>query len=115
MSALDDLYIRFDGFDALDFVPVVDVDLGEAYEWDEFHAWYSPSRRAFFWASGSGCSCNSFGDELTSLDDFENGQSRADVMAAVNRYFDGQYMDRPQERVAALHTINAFRANDVIR
>ncbi|AXA97611.1 hypothetical protein [Microbacterium sp. PM5] len=115
MSTLDDHYIQFEGSDDLDFVPVVDVDLGESYEWDEFHAWYSPSRRAYFWASGAGCSCNSFADDLRSLDDFENGRARADVMAALNRYFDGQYYDRSQQRADALYTVNAFRPTEATR
>ena len=29
--------------------------------------------RRFFWASGSGCSCNSWGEDLRTEGDFENG------------------------------------------
>lgn len=99
----------FKGLDALDFVPVASVSFGGGYDWDEFHAWYSPSRRMFFWASGSGCSCNSIGDDICSVDDLENGRDRRDVMAAIGRYFDDRYGDKPGDRVEALGEINAFR------
>lgn len=101
---------RFKGdLKSLDFVPVVSVDFGGGYDWDEFHAWYSPSRRVFFWTSGAGCSCNSISDDIYSIDDLENGRERADVMAAVRSYFDGRYDDKPGDRVEALAEVNAFR------
>jgi hypothetical protein len=31
----------------LDWIEVVDVELAGGYEWDEFHAWYSPSQRVY--------------------------------------------------------------------
>lgn len=111
MSAkqLTDVVYDFEGLYDLDFIPVVSVDLGISYEWDEFHAWFSPSRQMYFWGSGSGCSCNSFADGFRSIQDFENGRERSDVMAALNRYFDAQYENHPQERVAALYDVNSFR------
>lgn len=98
--------------DPMDLVPVTSVNLGGGYDWDEFHAWYSPSRRVYYWASDSGCSCNSFGDGLDSIDDFENGRSRADVMAGANRYFDDQDTNPAQERVRVLHEINSFNEKE---
>lgn len=98
--------------EGLDFVPVVSVDLGESYEWDEFYAWYSPSRRAYFWISGSGCSCNSIHDDVGSLDDFENGRARSDVMAALNAYFDSRYRVSNSDRAAALYEVNSFRPSE---
>lgn len=80
---------------SLDFVPVVSVDFGGGYDWDEFHAWYSPSRRVYFWTSGAGCSCNSISDEIYSIEDLENGRDRADVDLG--------------DRVEALAEVNAFR------
>lgn len=92
----------------LDWVPVVSVDLGGGYDWNELHAWYSPSQRVYYWGSGSGCSCNSWREYFSSVADFENGQTRADLMAGIGRYFDDQYRDYPTDRVAALAEANAF-------
>lgn len=102
---------HFKGVKELDFVPVVSIHLLEGYEWDEFHAWYSPSRRMYFWTSGSGCSCNSIADGIYSLDDLENGRARSDVMAAVNRYFDDRHDSEryATDRADALYETNSFR------
>lgn len=92
-----------------ELIEVVAIDLAESYEWEEFHAWYSPARRVYFWASGSGCSCNAFGDDIRSLDDLQNGRERSDVMAAVNAFFDESYRDAPSDRVDALYRVNTFQ------
>lgn len=112
-TELSDLLEYSSGRDELkgsDLVPVVSVDLGSGYSWDEFHAFYSPSRRRFFWASGSGCSCNTWHDNIRTLDDFENGSTRADVMAALNRFFDeaSEYKNHESTRVAKLAEVNSF-------
>lgn len=110
MTDIRDLfeYDRGDWWRRLDWVPVVDVDLGGGYEWDEFHAWYSVSERVYYWGSGSGCSCDSFTDNFHSVGDFANGRGRAEVMAALTSYFADHYTPYPQEAVRALYTVNAF-------
>jgi len=47
------------------------------YSWTMFKAFYSPSARRFFWHGDSGCSCNSWSDDLTSSESFENGDRDA--------------------------------------
>lgn len=108
----DLFYGNREWLDGLDWVPVTSVDLGGGYDWDEFHAWYSPSARRYFWGSGSGCSCNSFSDDFYNVSDFEDGDRPA-LMAAVGRYFDGQYLNRPMERVTALSDVNGFDPRNV--
>ena len=111
-TQLTELFYSGDWFKEVDWVPVVSVDLGESYEWDEFHAWYSPSARRYFWASGAGCSCNDFSDGIGGESDFENGDRPA-LMAAIGRYFDEQYRNHPSERVRALSDANGFNPKEV--
>lgn len=108
-TAIKDLFGAYghEWVDGLDWLPVVEVDLGGGWDWEEFHAWYSPTARRYFWGSGSGCSCDSFTDDFRSVGDFENGDRPA-LMAALNRYFDAMYTQKPQERVRALTEANAF-------
>jgi len=116
-TELSDLLEHTYGLEELknsDLVPVVSVNLGSGYDWEEFHAFFSPSRRRFFWASGAGCSCNSWHDGLRTLDDFENGVSRADVMAAMNRFFDEseEYRSSRVDRIAKLAEVNSFNVRE---
>lgn len=67
-----------------DLEPVFLEDEG-GYEWTAMGAWYSPSQRRFFWVQDSGCSCNSFGDGVRSVEDFQNG-SKADLLAASDSF-----------------------------
>ena len=55
------------------WVHVVSIDSSGGYDWTTLHAFWSPTSRRFFWASGSGCSCNSWGEDLRTEGDFENG------------------------------------------
>jgi hypothetical protein len=64
-----------------DFVSVVYESTG-GYDWSAFGAYYSPSRRRYFWLHDGGCSCNSFGDSVKSVEEFENGD-RAALLRAV--------------------------------
>lgn len=110
MTDLNDLLEYTSGREELknsDLVTVLSLNLGSGYSWNEFHAFYSPSRRRFFWASAAGCSCNSWSDYVGTLDDFENGLTRADVMSALNRWFDEEEAS-PDIRVRALAEINSF-------
>lgn len=55
------------------------------YEWNEFKCFYSPSARMFFWKGDSGCSCNSWSDDIHSVADFEVGDKIA-LLRAWARY-----------------------------
>ena len=97
-----------------DFVDVVDVDFGGGYEWDEFHAWYSPSKRRYFWAEGSGCSCNYFGEDLYKLDDFSSG-SKSDLESGLRSYLDEAYSARPADVLDAVAKVKTFRASKAVK
>ena len=49
---------------------------GGDYEWAEFRAWKAPTG-GFYWYGDSGCSCSQYGDRVTSLADFGNGDRDA--------------------------------------
>lgn len=55
-----------------DWEPAVSLVFGD-WEWTEFHAYWSPSARRYFWHYDSGCSCNAWGEDLRTAADFENG------------------------------------------
>ena len=67
-----------------DFRTVIEATAYESYEWAEFHAWYSPSARQFFWSGQSGCSRNMFEVPHT-IDDMENG-SKQDMINALRSF-----------------------------
>lgn len=91
----------------LDFIEVVDL-IGGGYDWDEFHGWYSPSRRRYFWDYGSGCSCSSWGDELYKLDDMMNG-SKVDMERSLREFMDGAYSFVPSDVLDAVAQVKRFR------
>lgn len=53
-------------------------------DWNEFYAWVDGSGRIFWW-SGSGCSCSSPSDDISTVDDLENG-SRDGVLRAYKAW-----------------------------
>lgn len=94
--------------EAADWVTVVEIGDGGSYDWTDFYSWYSPSERRYFWGSGSGCSCNSFTDDYSSVADFENGD-RAALMAGIRRFAEEyEYAVRPTDLVDALTRANSF-------
>lgn len=96
-----------------DFQHVVSVDFGDGYSWDSLEAWYSPSRRRFFWLEGAGCSCNSLGDDVSSIADFAAG-NRDELTAAVRRKYDETYSGgtgRASELLSDLARVKTFRAS----
>ena len=85
------------------------LNAGECYEWDEFHTYYSPSARRFFWGSGSGCSCNSFSDIYENESDFSNG-SKADALRALKEYSEDTYRNiGVHEYETAVREIKTFK------
>lgn len=92
------------------WVHVLSVDLGTGYEWDELAAFYSPAGRRFYWISGSGCSCNSLGDEVTGIASFEEGDRDA-LRRAIKRFADASYYPAAEvapKRLAAIQSVKAF-------
>lgn len=100
-------------FKGLDLVPVVDVDLGLGYQWNEFHAWYSPNKRRFYWASGSGCSCNHLGWNYRAFADLNVG-TKPELEAAVRAYFDELFVEpNPDTLLRAVREVRTFRTRGV--
>ena len=60
-------------------------DQGGSYDWTDFNAFYSPSARRYFWHGDSGCSCNSWSDEVNTPADFEDGD-RASLLRAWEQF-----------------------------
>jgi hypothetical protein len=94
-----------------DFQEVVSIGFGGGYDWDDLEAWYSPSKRKFFWLEGAGCSCNSLGDDVRSLADFSVG-NRDELASAVRAKYDslsspGQ--NRASALLADLATVKTFK------
>lgn len=103
----DVFYSKIEGTE--DFVPVVSVDNGGGYEWDECHVWYSPEERRYYWASGSGCSCNSLSDDVRSKADLGVGD-RDEAKRAFRSYLDGSYSVRAGAALDAMDEFEGFRA-----
>ncbi|MDY7542649.1 MULTISPECIES: hypothetical protein [unclassified Cryobacterium] len=91
-----------------DFEDVVSVGEGGGYDWDQLEAWWSPSRRKFFWISGSGCSCNYLGENVGRIEDFEAGERDA-LLAAVRAWHEREYPhSTPDQVLADLAKVAAF-------
>ena len=71
---------------------IASIDDGSGYDWRVLEVYYSPSARRFFWLADAGCSCNCFGDAVSSVEDFENG-SREDALREVAAFIDPQHAD----------------------
>jgi hypothetical protein len=91
-----------------DFQHVVSIDFGGGYDWDQLEAWYSPSRRRFFWLSGSGCSCDSLGDGVYRLADMSEG-NRESLVAAVRAKYNDSYRAAQGSLDYALNDIATVR------
>jgi hypothetical protein len=79
------------------------------YDWSDFNAFYSPSARRYFWHGDSGCSCNSWGDDLSSADGFENGDRAALLRAWEAFAKEHEYSIRTTQYLAGVSTIRAFK------
>ena len=75
----------------VDWVPVASHESGGGYDWIDFHAFWSPSARRYFWDGDAGCSCNSWGDNLYRLSDFRVG-NKAALQRAFREFADEHYL-----------------------
>lgn len=75
-----------------DLKQVAYQDHGEMYEWHTMIVWYSEKRRKYFWYSDAGCSCNSFGDMTSSIEDLQNGD-RASALKAFKEFAGADHKD----------------------
>lgn len=61
------------------------------YDWIDWVCWWSPSKRRYFIASGSGCSCNSLSDDYGDVSDFEAVATKEAAKESLGRFIDDQY------------------------
>ena len=94
-----------------DWQHVLTVSSGGGYDWQTFHAFYSPTSRRFYWHGAAGCSCNDWGDELASESGFQNGM-KGDLERAV-RAFTREYAwaFNAIEVVDAMDELHRWRAD----
>ena len=105
----DDDSKRYQGTEDWEYVAGAEED-DLCYEWDEIHVFYSPSARRSFWSSGSGCSCNGWGEGLSSAADFENGDKDA-ALRALDEWRAGYHGGAPHKNKVG----PADRAMDDVR
>lgn len=92
-----------------DWLHVTSINPGMGYEWTTLHAFWSPSARRYFWASGSGCSCNSWSDDLRTEADFENGDRDA-LRRGIRRFVEGHsYSISGVDALDALDEVARFK------
>lgn len=60
------------------------------YDWSEFAGFYDPETRMFYWAEGSGCSCNYLWDDFSSIGDMGVGR-KEEFLSAAASFADGRY------------------------
>lgn len=96
-----------------DFQSVASFSDGGGYDWTDWVCWYSPSKRRYFIAAGSGCSCDSLSTDIHTLGDFESVASKEAAKESLRQFIDERYgyrelRDRPRldSEIAA---INEFR------
>lgn len=82
---------------------VASVDSGEMYSWSTIVIYFQRSSGRFFGLSGSGCSCNYFGDDVTSFSDLTE-VTRAQAMQGIrdeaSSAYDALSSDEIQREVA---------------
>jgi hypothetical protein len=108
------IYMTVPGTD--DFREVAAFSDGGGYDWTDWVCWYSPSRRRYFIASGSGCSCNSLSQDVQGIADFEAVTSKEAAKNSLRQFIDGRYdyrelRDRPRID-SELAAINEFRPKE---
>ena len=86
--------------DSLDGIEVIIFKHDGVYDWAAFLAFARNGQ--FYWASGGGCSCNSFGDSIYSVSDLETGRDE-ELVAAYKRWASEEYNPAltNEERVSA--------------
>lgn len=99
-------YLPMHGTD--DWVLVGELGDGGGYEWTDFNAFYSPSARRYFWHGDSGCSCNSWIDDLSAAADFQDGD-RAALLRAWEVFAKDSYSIDVTEYLNGASTIRDFR------
>lgn len=101
------MYMRVPGTE--DFQFVTSLDDGGGYDWTTWAAWYSPSKRQYFVASGSGCSCNDLSEYYPRFEDFETHSTKDGLKRSLRSFRDDNfYDDRPglMDQIAAINSFS---------
>lgn len=91
-----------------DFQFVTSLDDGGGYDWTTWAAWYSPSKRQYFVASGSGCSCNDLSTDVRRLEDFETNSSKEELKRSLRAFCDDNFYDDKPNLMDEISAINSF-------
>lgn len=91
-----------------DWIEVTMVDYGQPYEWDEAYVFYNPADKKFYWAYGSGCSCDWISSYYSSIGDFEVGDRKA-AIAFIQEYVTGSYRGQETDRQNEADKIRFFK------
>lgn len=90
---------------------VLTMDDSGGYDWTTLHAFWSPTARRFFWHGGSGCSCNSWGDDLRSEADFQDG-NRTALRKAIHDFTEEHpYSVKAFEAINAIYALAQFKGS----
>lgn len=82
-------YGRIPGTD--DWVEVARLGDQGGYDWCDFNVFYSPSARRYFWHGDRGCSCNSWQDDISTAESFQNGDRESLLRAWETFAKDNEY------------------------
>ena len=91
-----------------DWVEVGQLGDGGGYEWTDFNVFYSPTARRYFWHGDSGCSCNSWSDDLGAAADFEDGDRAALLRAWESIAKEHKYSINAADHIDGVNTIQSF-------
>ena len=61
------------------------------WEFDMLQVYFDPSERKFYWVHVSGCCCNDYLDDVSSLDEFSVGDDVA-FLKAVEEFDGGKWL-----------------------
>lgn len=92
-----------------DWVEVGELGTGGGYDWCDFNVYYSPSARRYFWHGASGCSCNSWADDLSGATDFQDGDKDALLRAWQSFAEENNYSIYVGDYASGVATIRGFR------
>lgn len=116
--ALSSIYYGRGWWDEVDWVPVVTIIAGDSSSWSEFHSFYSPSERLYYYASGSGCSCSSFAFYFREKGDWWKTPREEELRNAILGYIDVAYRwsetEGANQRIAAIASLRDFKKGGAV-
>lgn len=86
------------------------------YEWAQITVWYHPTEEKYFWYSDHGNSTTYYGERVSTVWDFENGD-KDDALRAVRRFADSYShysYNRPVTLDELWNAVWTFRPEDAV-